>query len=155
MRIISRKQATVGIVGGKYNASVRSVVWTPTDNGGYFVVNFDVHNVDGKTYAKSFRQNVFPTWTRRVEVGKDAYNEPIYEYVEAPNLLGELLELAQSVNSNIPDDIDDDDPKRLSQTLTTFLQDVEYRLTLVESLSEQGEKTPYYEAVVGGLGKWE
>lgn len=153
MRIISRKQATIGIVGGKYNASVRSVVWTPTDNGGYFAVYFDVHNVDGKTYAKTYRQNVFPTWTRRVEVGRDAYDEPIYEYVEVPNLLGELLELAQSVNSNIPDDIDDD-PKKVAQMLTTFLQDVEYKITLVESLSEQGEKTPYYEAIIKGLGKW-
>lgn len=154
MRILAKKTATVGIVGGKYNASVKSVVWTPTDTSGYFVVHFEVHNVEGKTYAKAFRQNVFPTWTRRVEVDRDAYGEPIYEYVEAPNLLGELLELARVGCGSIPEEIEDDDPKRLARTLTEFLQDVEYKLTLVETLTEQGEKTPYFEAIVGGLGRW-
>lgn len=155
MRIIAKKTATVGLVGGKYNSTVRSVVWTPTDKGGYFAVYFDVHNVEGKTFAKSFRQNVFPTWVRRVEVGRDHNKQPIYDYVENVNLIGHLLELARLGCSSIPAEIEDDDPKKIARLLTTFLQDVEYKITLVESLTDQGEKSPYFEAVVEGLGKWE
>ena len=142
-RLFAKKTATVGIVVGDYIGTVDSVKVVKGAKDGrdfwYFAVEFTVEHVEGQTKANRLYQNVFPTYSRKVEVSEGVWEEqPVY------NLVGHLLELAREHNPSIPEEIDDE-PENLARLIQDWLCDIKFKLRVFPHLDEQSQSTPYWD----------
>lgn len=142
-RLFAAKTATVGLMTGAYHATLSTIKVVDGVKDGrdywYFAIEFEVEHIDGETKANRFCQNVFPTYSRRVEVSDGVWEEqPVY------NLVGHLLELAREHNPSIPEEIDDE-PKNLARLIGQWLADIKFRLDVFPKLDDQSQTTPYWD----------